>query len=71
MLCVSELRSSIIKKRAMCYVSMLLNINKFYNKQTCEACLQLLTLIEHNAVGGGNEGAAWTVNTQLQTQVPL
>lgn len=41
------------------------------NKQTCKQCLQFFTLVGNNVVGGGDEGAAGTVDAQLQAQIIL
>lgn len=38
---------------------------------TCKESLQLLTLVGNDVVGGGDEGAAGTVDAQLQTKIIL
>ena len=38
---------------------------------TCKESLQLLTLVGNDVVGGEDEGAAGTVDAQLQTKIIL
>ncbi len=40
-------------------------------RRTCKESLQLLTLVGNDVVGGRDEGAAGTVDAQLQAKIIL